>query len=303
MIEKEFKTKEEWLEWRYDGVCASDVPIIMGVSKYASAEELFHSKVNRVPLKAKSKASEKAMEESLALEGIVLDAVVKTPHRRQVYLEESQCQWMRCSLDAFSEDGAIIYEVKCLNTPSKLWNGICPIEYLHQLLWQLAVCDSAIEIQYIEYNKKSEKLVHHTKIDLNRFMELVDLKTVAQECRRFYEAVVAKDFSLFMERPRRIQTEIKKLDTPYALVQNFLKAKEKLNKAQIEYDLAQESLLAGLEPHVSYQHDLCCINRVPVRGRIRYEDIPQLAGVNLERYRGEDTFRTSVEVAPFENMV
>lgn len=303
MIEKEFKTKEKWLEWRYDGVCASDVPIIMGVSKYASAEELFHSKVNRVPLKAKSKASEKAMEESLALEGIVLDAVVKTPHRRQVYLEESQCQWMRCSLDALSEDGAIIYEVKCLNTPSKLWNGICPIEYLHQLLWQLAVCDSATEIQYIEYNKKSEKLVHHTKTDLNSFMELVELKAVARECRRFYEAVVAKDFSLFMERPRRIQTEIKKLDTPYALVQNFLKAKEKLNKAQIEYDLAQESLLAGLEPHVSYQHDLCCINRVPVRGRIRYEDIPQLAGVNLERYRGEDTFRTSVEVAPFENMV
>jgi putative phage-type endonuclease len=303
MIEKEFKTKEAWLEWRYDGVCASDVPIIMGVSKYASAEELFHSKVNRVPLKAKSKASERAMEESLALEGVVLDAVVKTPHIRQVYLEESQFRWMRCSLDAFSEDGAIIYEVKCLNTPSKLWNGICPIEYLHQLLWQLAVCDRATEIQYIEYNKKSEKLVHHTKTDLNRFMELVDLKTVARECRRFYEAVVAKDFSKFMEKPRKIQTEIKKLNTSYTVVDNFLKAKEELNRAQIEYDRAQEHLLAGLEPHVSYQHDLCCINRVPVRGRIRYEDIPQLAGVNLERYRGEDTFRTSVEITPFENMV
>ena len=303
MTKREFKSQEEWLEWRYDGICASDIPIIMGVSNYATAEELFESKVRRMPIKAKSKASERAMEESLALEGFVLDAAVKEPHSRQVYLEHPDIPWARCSLDALSEDGMHIFEVKCLAKTSALWNNICPIEYLHQLLWQMFVCTKAETITYIEYNKKLEKLVHDVCVDRGSLLGAINMTSIYEECERFREAVLAKDFSIFMNTQEPIAPEIQRLHGRNDLVEEFMKAKKELEIAQRAYKQAQEALLSGLDSRVSYQHDKCSIKRTPIRGRIRYEGIPVLASINLERFRGPHDMRTTIEDVPFENMV
>ena len=66
-------TKEEWRERRKAGIGGSDVGIILGMSKYMSAFELFYNKIGSFVEKKETEESEITKEIGTRLEDLVAD--------------------------------------------------------------------------------------------------------------------------------------------------------------------------------------------------------------------------------------
>ncbi|HNX99051.1 MAG TPA: YqaJ viral recombinase family protein, partial [Candidatus Aminicenantes bacterium] len=100
----------EWLDWRNQGVGASDAPAIMGENPWKSAERLLREKLEdrRCPPNA-------AMARGTALEPVArrqferLTGVNVTP----ACLLSTRSSWLRASVDGLARDGGTVVEIKC----------------------------------------------------------------------------------------------------------------------------------------------------------------------------------------------
>jgi putative phage-type endonuclease len=104
---------QEWLDWRRSGIGASEAPVIMGVSPYATIEQLWLRKLGRLP-------------EQLENPGMILGRSYEPTIRRKyeefndidvfpTCVRHSQYPFLIASLDGLSPDGKTILEAKYLN--------------------------------------------------------------------------------------------------------------------------------------------------------------------------------------------
>ena len=160
----------EWLRWRTRGLGASDATIIMGLSPWFSREQLLKRKekearqgnhVNGRPVKeTKKEADNWAMARGHRLEPIARNLYCATTgiHSKPVCIIHDKYEWMRASLDGFSDDRTIILEVKCVNQLDHRMalDGEVPLKYRPQTQHQLFVADNRPVLHYWSYtdNKK-----------------------------------------------------------------------------------------------------------------------------------------------------
>ena len=102
---------KEWLEWRSQGIGASDAPTIMGENPWKSAAYLLQEKCGQ----KKTYGPNAAMARGTALE----------PEARKRYetkvgirvvpacLQSVKYEWLRASVDGLATDGSTIVEIKC----------------------------------------------------------------------------------------------------------------------------------------------------------------------------------------------
>jgi putative phage-type endonuclease len=100
----------KWLEWRSQGIGASDAPAIMGENPWKSADYLLQEKCE-----GKTYGSNAAMARGTALE----------PEARKCYerkfgvriaaacLQSIKYEWLRASVDGLAADGSAVVEIKC----------------------------------------------------------------------------------------------------------------------------------------------------------------------------------------------
>lgn len=131
----------EWLEWRSNGIGASDAPAIMGENPWKSATQLLSEKIGTV---AKFEGNA-AMARGTALE----------PEARKRYEEISQVSvtpaclqsnmhtWLRASVDGLATDGSAVVEIKCGESVYRKTASSrqVPSYYIGQLQHILAVTD------------------------------------------------------------------------------------------------------------------------------------------------------------------
>lgn len=101
----------EWLEWRNNGIGASDAPAIMGENPWKSAAQLMSEKLGT----SKEFAGNAAMARGTALE----------PEARKRYeliskvcvepacLQSTKYEWQRASVDGLALNGSAVVEIKC----------------------------------------------------------------------------------------------------------------------------------------------------------------------------------------------
>jgi putative phage-type endonuclease len=101
---------QAWLDWRNQGIGASDAPAIMGENPWKSPDRLLKEKLNRV-----SSELNKAMRR-----GTVLEPEARSRYEeltgikvRPICLESTQFYWFRASLDGLAHDGSSVIEIKC----------------------------------------------------------------------------------------------------------------------------------------------------------------------------------------------
>ena len=137
----------EWLEWRSNGIGASDAPTIMGENPWKRSAQLLAEKLGTT----KIFAGNAAMARGTALE----------PEARQRYetitgirvnpacLQSNKHEWLRASLDGLSPDGRAVVEIKCGESVYKKTasNRQVPSYYFGQLQHILAVT----ELPYIDF--------------------------------------------------------------------------------------------------------------------------------------------------------
>ncbi len=136
----------DWLNWRFEGIGASDAPAIMGENPWKSRSRLMKEKRERKKVKLNA-----AMIRGTELE----------PEARQCYekkfgiavppacLQSLAHTWMRASVDGMTPCGSKVIEIKC--GEGAYWNsaasGVVPVYYMGQLQHILSVTG----LQTIDY--------------------------------------------------------------------------------------------------------------------------------------------------------
>lgn len=101
----------EWLEWRHQGIGASDAPTIMGENPWKSARDLLQEKCGPV----RRSVQNEAMARGTRLEPEARRRyVAKTGNSvRPACLQSSRHAWLRASVDGIVSNGTAIVEIKC----------------------------------------------------------------------------------------------------------------------------------------------------------------------------------------------
>ncbi len=150
----------EWLEWRMNGLGASDLPIIVGVSPWNTSAKLLLEKTGKLH----PKESNWQMRRGISLE----------PEARSVYeastglkmipscVERLDKPWMHASLDGIDKTGKVVLEVK---VPGKSDHEIAlaghiPEKYIPQCDWLLAVTGAEV-LHYWSYRGGKGAMIEH----------------------------------------------------------------------------------------------------------------------------------------------
>lgn len=161
-------TRDTWLDARRDGITATDLPAILGLSKYKTAIDVWMEKVA-----PSSENFEPAIgEKEAALWGIVLeDTVARTwaEHagvtvRRIGIIAHQDHDWMRASLDRLvtgCKDGRCGLEVKTRSGyVGDEWDKGVPADVAAQVHWQLMV--SGLDHIHVIALIGGQRLVEHS---------------------------------------------------------------------------------------------------------------------------------------------
>jgi len=135
--------RKDWLKWRLDRICASDVPILYGVSKYKKYHELLDEKVRQVVVDTPPNfVQQKGVELEVKLRAYfslhcLTEMGIDDPFEAEL-VEHPKKKYMGASLDGFSKDKKIIMEAKYVGK-KVLQAGVVPVAYLFQIYHQLYV--------------------------------------------------------------------------------------------------------------------------------------------------------------------
>lgn len=128
---------QEWLDWRINGITATEASAAMGVNEYATALSVYHQKLNPQPHEPS-----KYEEWGTRLEDVIKFGKFASVHP-EYEVRQGECyenEWRKCSLDGeLWKDGkcVAILEIKTGRNESK-WDPIPP-GYLAQVMWQMHV--------------------------------------------------------------------------------------------------------------------------------------------------------------------
>lgn len=129
----------EWLEWRSNGIGASDAPAIMGENPWKSSAHLLSEKLG---------TAEKFGGNAAMAKGTVLEPEAR--RRYEVFsnvcvapacLQSNKLSWQRASVDGLAADGNAVVEIKCGESVYKRTASSqqVPSYYIGQLQHILAV--------------------------------------------------------------------------------------------------------------------------------------------------------------------
>ena len=137
----------EWLEARRSGIGASDAPIILGMSPYMTAHDLFLEKIGKKRPKKGTVAMDRGNDlETAARSYYELKSGKEFPPET---MEDEELPYLRCSLDGRCENE--ILEIKCpglKNFVSYRQKGI-PSHHNIQVQHQLMVSNAEVCIYWV----------------------------------------------------------------------------------------------------------------------------------------------------------
>lgn len=200
----EHKDRQEWLQWRHQGIGSSDVPVIMGVSRYKTYEELLHEKTQKNPKENKENSYIKERGnkiETIVREMYEKDMGLKFPSTN---VKSDIHSWGIASLDGMDSNKNLIIEIKLLTSQNKFkfnpntlgylkWlavkEGVIPEDYYPQIQHQLMITNLDI-CMFLGYNElrneePSYKQLAVTSVERNNEY----IKNMIEKCEMFWKQV------------------------------------------------------------------------------------------------------------------
>ncbi len=271
IIPEPFQGSEEWLALRRTKITATDARVLMGVDPWKTKKQLYDEKLGI----GQPKKQTYYMKRGLDLEDGIRDHL---EHKYGSPLQKATVVrgWCLASLDAMSNDGNIIAEIKC---PGKkdhdvAMKGQIPDKYYPQLQFSMYVTG----VDFIYYESSDDGESSETVI-VERNQSYIDDMLV--KCREFYEMVLNEmppqaEESDFVDRDDEMwisaTDEYKKIKRDLIALQE----REKSMKNQlIYYSMSKNSKGNGLS-----------LQQVARKGVLDYGKLlKKLVGVDIEQYR------------------
>ncbi len=272
IIEGLIQGSEVWHVYRKSRIGASDSAAVLGVSKWASALELWERKLGISPEQEENSAMSrgKALEEEARQEFMHLKQIAVEPQ----VVEHDSLPWMFASLDGLSWCQKYAVEIKVPGRENHLLalRGFVPEHYWPQLQHQLAVTGLDM-IYYYSYDG-----LNNACIEVQRDQDYID-KLIAEELK-FYKCMVTCTPPELSERDYNIRN-----DREWeSLVRRWKYAKSDLDYAKDMEQSARDLLIKASESKNSKGFGVK-VQKITRQGSIDYSQIKELDGVNLDSYR------------------
>lgn len=259
---------KEWLEMRRGKIGASDAPIIRGISPWCTPLKLWRQKVGLEP----EVAMTPAMERGHKLEPKARKVFEKKMKKKfpAAVIFSDQFDWQMASLDGLSKDG-LIAEFKAPNLETRIMasKGKLPDYYMDQVQHQIFVKGAEMAF-YFAYDEGSDD-GHIVEVPRNDVLIAQILEAEKDFWRRIQEYDPPEGQS--------VQSCLVSIEKQYIL------AKKKEQEAKEEMNQALELLKQGANGQ-PFNGVYLKLTPYLIEGRVRYQDIPELQGVDLDQYRG-----------------
>lgn len=277
---------KEWHEERAKGIGGSEIAIVLGISPYRTRYSLWLEKCG---LKQPDDISHLPH---------VQRGVMAEPVARKLMEDRLQCKltpktWpqngiVRLSDDGGNEETKQLIEVKAMGLVDHqaAHCGKIPDYYKVQCVWALGVTgyercwftsirpEDNNDLAIIEVLPDNE-LFLSMKQEAEKFWKLVETRTPPEMTNKDYlvveSGIILDDLEIYK------------------------KAKTDYERAKAEYESAQEKLV-GHAGENSIMGAWGKITRFTKKGSVNYKAIPELKGVDLEKYRSEPSFQTRITI-------
>ncbi len=264
----------EWLDYRLSMRNASETAAVLGVSPWCTPYQLWLIKTGRAQTKANA-----AMQRGTELEPAARAAYeAETGHIMQpLVLQRGRYS---ASLDGMTLDGELIVEIKCpyKGQDSELWKqvkaGHVRDHYAAQVQHQLMVSGARLAHLYVFDGVQG----------LLRPIEPIE--HAVQRIQNGWD-----QFQVYLDTdtpPPLTDADTVVRDDP-----DWVTAAETFASAKMAADLADQAVaaardaLVALARHPKEQGAGVSVTRFWKAGAVNYKAVPELKGVNLEKYRGK----------------
>lgn len=274
----------EWLEWRSKGIGASDTPIILGKSPWATPYQLWEQKLGLVENNFSNYATARGHAlEDIARQHHELETGIRTKPKLVV---ANGLPHIRASLDGWNEEKRLVLEIKCPGEEDhkSAKDGKVPEKYFWQVQHQLLASNGNIGHYYSFDGEngvlltvpRDEKAIIKVIEETTKFWNLIQRKEPPEFSDRDYKVSVDKNLSALISEYGHIDEAIKELEN---------------KKKNLRGDII--AISEAIHPRVRCNGFTIC--KAYRRGSVQYKKIPELEGVNTDQYRKDGFFVTTIQ--------
>lgn len=282
---------ESWHEWRAQGLGGSDAPVVMGLSPYSTPYKLFLEKSGLLVRDTSAPSFVQELGHRFEPKALATFSLKKdiSDIRPELFVHR-EFQWLRASLDGWSESKKLTVEIKYVGKEKfeKTLLTNKPIEdHWVQMQHQFLVT-GASRGYYLFYTLKSDR----SAIDQIESIEvLADFDYISRELfpalEKFWLSVKSG------EPPELSNKDSKELYDPDLMVlsrkyQEKLLEKKALDKELEEMEKQFKEAAAKEEAGKIFIGELT-VTRSVRKGSVDYSSIPELSQVDLNKYRKPST--------------
>lgn len=267
----------EWLAFRRFKIGASDAAAVLGISPWKTPLQLWEEKINGTETAQNAAMTRgKNLEETAR---VFFNKLLKA-NFHPIVAQHDEHDWMIASLDGFDPGLNALVEIKC---PSKIGEEI-PAHYYAQMQHQFAVTglEKGFYFEFIEDGVYSSTAVNRDDAYIKK---LIAKEQAFEQSLRDFKPPVATDRdiveytdSLLVHNANtlaNLQAHIKRLEADYEDLKATLVKKCEHPRVRIGNITLTKSICAGA---------------------IDYKAIPELQGLDLEKYRKKSFDKWTVKV-------
>lgn len=271
IIELEQNT-DAWLEFRKGKIGASDAPIVMGVSPWCTALQLWERKLDIASDQTESYAMTRGKE--LEQQARWMFEEGKGMQFLPAVIQHKEHDFLIASLDGLSNCKKYALEIKC---PGKedhelALKGTLPPKYIPQLQHQLEVTGLDM-IYYYSYDGKNNAC-----IEVKRDQSYIDKMMV--ELKKFHKCMVTCTPPELIDCDYNIRND----DEWKFYVDRWIEDKHNLACWEAREMQSRKELIEASQSHNSKGFGVK-VQKITRNGSVDYSQIKELQGVDLDQYR------------------
>lgn len=280
---------EAWLAYRKNGIGASEYPAIMGVvGSYQSREDIIEAKLGTNPKKL-SDFTKRLFEQGHEIEASVREEFNKTGFYdlKPVVVESLDNPRIFASLDGYCSSTKTLIEVKS-TTKQEILEMVeakkVPPIYYHQMQYQMFVTGLSASALIVVNSTTKERHIIRVEADTSQFPEIKrNAEAFLYELDSRKNILTKIDSDADALRLEQVTASIKALE-------DQVKILEDEKKFLADALLRKYNAFVLSSPRMTVEY---CERQ----GSVDYKSIPELAGVDLDKYRKKPSSYIKVTLA------
>ena len=265
---------EAWLAWRRGLITATEAPVIMGASPYATPYKGWQRKLGLIPEQKENDAMRRGQrDEPIAREWFNKEYGMGM---EPCCVESDEFNFIGASLDGLSKCGKYILEIKSNGDQYHFGlNGGPPDFHSMQMQHQYLACDKLPEMCfYLSWHKSGPRVLEE-KLNQDWMNEYIE------KAREYWRCVV------FSEAPPMTNKDYKDMNenaTWYSFANEYRKLCEQIKTLDEVKESYRKELIKLCGEDSCFGSGIKVLRKIS-KGRVDYDSIPELVGINVEKYR------------------